>query len=259
MLVRGGARRAMACHALVALLGHPAHGWTLWDTGYAPRIMDATRDWPYRLYRSVTPLKTESFQAVVEQLPGLGLQPQDIRRVIISHFHADHVAGLGDFPDADVLCSHDAYEGIRGRRGWRALMSGFLPGLLPKNLAKRLRFVTRFGGPALADLGATDDLFGDRTLLVMRLPGHARGQLGLLAETVDGPKLFCADGAYMTRSILERRPPHPITRLYTDDWHAVPKTLEALATFAAARPEVALIPTHCPEALAREVNVLRSA
>ena len=42
-VIRGGRRRPIACHAPVALLHHPAHGWTLFDTGYAPRLLDAAR------------------------------------------------------------------------------------------------------------------------------------------------------------------------------------------------------------------------
>src|SRR5262245_41999280 len=50
-LIRGGARQTIHCHSIVALLEHPQHGWLLWDTGYAPRMLDATRWPPYRFYR----------------------------------------------------------------------------------------------------------------------------------------------------------------------------------------------------------------
>src|SRR5579862_6933840 len=56
-LLRGGRNRIVECHSLVALLGHPTRGWLLWDSGYAPRMWEATKRFPFRMYRWVTPLR----------------------------------------------------------------------------------------------------------------------------------------------------------------------------------------------------------
>ena len=85
-LMRGGALREVRCHSIVALLDHPAHGWTLFDTGYAPRIFAATRRLPFYIYRLVTPLHVRAELAAVAQLPRLGLQRSDIKRVVILSF-----------------------------------------------------------------------------------------------------------------------------------------------------------------------------
>ena len=58
----------------------------------------------------------------------------------------------------------------------------------------------------------------------------------------------------LTRSIRERRPPHRITHLFVDDPRAVSTTIERLHDFARARPDVRLVPSHCPEAFARHVE-----
>ncbi len=55
-LIQGGRRRRVVVHSVAALLRHPAQGWLLWDAGYAPRLLDATRRLPFRLYRWVTPM-----------------------------------------------------------------------------------------------------------------------------------------------------------------------------------------------------------
>src|SRR5207244_3355659 len=67
-LIRGWQRRKLAIHSLVALLGHPTQGWLLWDTCYSPRMLEATRRFPYRLYRWATPLRLAPELAVVAQL-----------------------------------------------------------------------------------------------------------------------------------------------------------------------------------------------
>src|SRR5947209_20487677 len=79
-LIRGGRRRRVACHSIVALLRHPRHGWMLWDAGYAPRLLEATRGVPFRLYRWATPLRLDPSLAVVAQLPRFGLAARDVRR-----------------------------------------------------------------------------------------------------------------------------------------------------------------------------------
>jgi glyoxylase-like metal-dependent hydrolase (beta-lactamase superfamily II) len=255
-LIRGGRRQSVRCHALVALLEHPAHGWLLWDTGYAPRIWDATARLPYRLYRRATPLRLDPDLALARQLSHFGLAPGDIGHVVLSHFHADHLAGLRDFPQATLVAAREAFRDVTGRRGWSALRRAFLPDLLPGgDVAARAHLLPDpFTDEPLPHLGPTHDLFGDGALRLVRLPGHARGQLGLLAQTERrGPLFFVADACYLTRSIRENRPPHPATNLFADDGRAVRDTLARLHRFAQARPDVTFVPTHCPEAFAREV------
>lgn len=253
MMLRGGRRQLVECHALVALIEHPRHGWGLWDTGYAPRMEQATARWPYTLYRRATPLRLRPELAVAAQLPRWGLAPHDIRWVILSHLHADHIAGLLDFPGARIILTAQAYTGVAGRRGLRALARAFIPSLLPADMAERASLISTFDDPPLPALGPTHDLFGDGTLRLVQLPGHARGQVGLLAQTAERRVLFAADGAWLTRAIDERRPPHPLTYLLVDDGRAVRSTIERLHAFARQHPDVAIIPTHCPAAYAREV------
>lgn len=253
MLIRGGSRQTIACHSLVALIEHPRHGWGLWDTGYAPRILAETERWPFRLYRHVTPLRLRPELALPAQLPRWGLAPADIRWIILSHLHADHIAGLLDFPNAEVVLTAAAYEGVVGLRGWRALARAFIPNLLPADLAGRARLVREFAGPPLPGLGPTYDVFGDGALQLVMLPGHGRGQVGLFAHTAERRILFAADAAWVSRSIRERRLPHPLTYLFIDDRRALRQSLDRLHAFAQQCPDVTIVPTHCPEAYAREV------
>jgi glyoxylase-like metal-dependent hydrolase (beta-lactamase superfamily II) len=248
LLIRGGRRAVIACHSIVALLHHPRHGWFLWDAGYAPHLLEATRRLPYRLYRWATPLRLRPELAVAAQLARFGLTPKDVKRIILSHFHADHVAGLRDFPHAEFVTLRTAYEDVAGRRGFRALRRAFIPALLPADFERRATLLPAFGGPALGAFGPSFDLFGDGTAVLAELPGHARGQLGLLAATQRGPLFFVADSCWLSASVRERRPPHGLTHFFIDDSAALRTTIDRLHDFAAARPEVALVPSHCPEA-----------
>lgn len=253
-LIRGGAHKQVACHSLVALLHHPTHGWILWDTGYAQRMLDVTQQLPFSLYRRATPLHLDPKLSVVAQLGRWHLSAGDIQHVIISHFHADHIAGLRDFPQAELIASQTAYADVAERRGLRALKRAFIPELLPKDFTQRARLISNFTDQTLPALGATHDLFGDQSLLLVPLPGHAHGQVGMLAQTERGPILFAADGCWLRKSIEERRPPSRLTGIFIDDARSVSRTINNLSDFSQAHKDIVIIPSHCPEVYAQEIE-----
>ena len=246
-MIRGGRRATIHCHSIVALLEHPLHGWLLWDTGYAPRMLDATAWLPFRLYRWATPLRIDPALAVVAQLEALGLTHERVRYVVLSHFHADHLCGVRDFPRSQFITTKAAYDNIAHRWSIGALKRGFIPSLLPDDFAQRATLLSTFTGPPLGEFGPTHDLFGDGSIRFVMLPGHARGQFGMLAQTVHGPLFFVADGAWLSQAIRANQPPHWITHLLVDDVKATQHTIALLHRFAQEHPDVTLIPTHCPE------------
>jgi glyoxylase-like metal-dependent hydrolase (beta-lactamase superfamily II) len=255
ILLRGAGLRRVQVPVTVALLHHPEHGWGLFDTGYAPRCHEASRGWPFAIYRHVAPIHAAPDDTVVAQLEAANLSAADVRWIVLSHFHADHVAGLADFPRARLWASRVGWEYARARRGIRALRRGLLPDLLPPELAERITLLDSLDVPLVENLGGAWELFGDGSARLVPLPGHVRGQLGMLARVHDAAGerevLFAADATWLSTAIRERRPPHAITRVFIDDFGALERTLQRLHDFAAARPDVRIVPTHCPEALAR--------
>jgi len=254
MLIQGGDHKEVACHSIVALIGHPVHGWLLWDAGYAPRMVEATRRFPYWLYRLATPLRLRPELAVAAQLPRLGLQPADIGQVIISHFHADHLAGLRDFPQSNLIALAEGYANVARRSGMAALRRGFIPSLLPADFNRRLAPIARFDGPPLPVLGPTHDLFGDGSALLVRLPGHARGQLGLLVATDRGRIFLVADSCWLARSVRDDRPPSRLAGFIADDTAALRTTISRLHSFAQVWPDVRIVPSHCPETFTEVIS-----
>ena len=104
----------------------------------------------------------------------------------------------------------------------------------------------------VAGLPDTADVFGDGSCLLVSIPGHATGQLGILARTISGDALFfVADAAYSARAVREHVPFHPVTRLFTDSPKDAGDTLSLLHAYHARFPGTLILPTHCPEALAR--------
>lgn len=246
-LIKGGRRRLIDVPCIVALMRHPQRGWGLFDTGYSPRILTATAAMPHRIYRWVTPMTIPPAWAVSAQIVRFGIRPDDLQWIVISHFHADHIAGLRDFPHARFIATRAAFEDVCHRRSVRALIRAYLPSLLPEDFAARASLIESFASTALAPLGPTHDVFGDGLIRLVPLPGHARGQVGARIEATGGAVLLSADACWLSRGYRELRDAHWLTRLIVDDVEATRSTLVKVHALSAANPSLRIVPTHCPE------------
>jgi glyoxylase-like metal-dependent hydrolase (beta-lactamase superfamily II) len=240
-----------------ALMRFPARAWLietaagplLWDTGYAEAFLHATRRSVYRLYPLIASVTFDPAQGVAQQLRKHGLPPREIRTLVVSHFHADHYAGVRDFPDAALVCSGEAWNHVRGLRGLPAVAAAFIPELLPTDVAARLTFVEHFPerplAGALAPFTHAWDLSGTGEVLAVPLPGHARGHLGAFVATDAGWVLLASDAAWSTRSITnpEVYGPSALSLFFQHSRVAYRSTLDRLTTLHAGG-QVAIRLTH---------------
>jgi glyoxylase-like metal-dependent hydrolase (beta-lactamase superfamily II) len=243
--VRSWSWRKRAFPALAALIEHPKHGYLLFDTGYSSAFFEATSRWPYALYRKLTPVKLDAQQSLCAQLKAQGIAPESIRYLFISHFHADHVAGLRDFPNSQFICSKEAYEDVKGKQGWAALRRAFLPQLMPSDFAQRMRQLSHqdlrpVGIPGTCFEDGVD-LFQDGSVIALPLPGHAVGQMGLL---LDRKTFLIADAAWNTEALQKNQAPHGLAHLLHPSRAAYLQTFSALYALSRSHPEIELIPSH---------------
>lgn len=248
---RGGSLRTREFPALVSMLRHPEQGIVLFDTGYSRHFFRATSAFPECLYRVVTPVHLDAAEAVATQLERDGIAASAVAWVVISHFHGDHVGGLADFPQARLACSRDAWQDMQGRSRVGALSKGLLPGLLDAQTQARLHWfedrpAVALDGP-LARFGHGYDLFGDRSLLLIPLPGHAAGHFGLWFEHRDGPVFLIADASWSSQAVRDATPPPAWVTGWLGDTRAYRHTLAQLNALHREAPLVRIVPSHCQE------------
>jgi glyoxylase-like metal-dependent hydrolase (beta-lactamase superfamily II) len=247
MAVQGASWRPAYFPALFAVLRHPRHGVTLFDTGYSTRFMQATERFPQRAYRWLTPVQLAAGDSAVEQLAREGVAAESVERIVLSHFHADHIAGARDFPNARFVASRQAWDAVCACGPLRATARGFLPQLLPVDFEQRATLLDEadFKSGGIGSFASGHDLFGDGSVRLIPLPGHARGQLGLLAETPGRRRFLIADAAWTTASYQQRRPHHRLAALVLDDDSETRRTLDGLHELWKAEPTLDIIPSHC--------------
>jgi glyoxylase-like metal-dependent hydrolase (beta-lactamase superfamily II) len=162
-------------------------------------------------------------------------KPEDVRTVIITHFHADHICGLSGFSNARFMASGSAFVRLKAMSPFRRLRHGVFFEFLPLDFEDRLiafetlpEVVLPFG------LGPGRDLFGTGEVLSIDLPGHALGHTGLLWPRLEQPLLYAADAQWLGAALHGGRVPRGPARLVYDDEDKMLRSLERLRRAVAA-------------------------
>ena len=136
----------------------------------------------------------EKAETILEALRGLGKQPKDVRHIVVTHGHPDHIGSLAALQRVTgaETWMHPLDAGIaRAGGGFRKLTPA--PGLLNHLMLKLVRPGTQVE-PAVVDHEIEDgeELPVAGGLRVVHMPGHCAGQVALLWPRRGGV-LFAAD------------------------------------------------------------------
>ena len=140
--------------------------WLLWDTGVPESALNDPKGWStlpklivYHLDKTLT-----------EQLATIGLRPNDVTYVALSHTQGDHIRNVRLFPNSTVLMQLAEYE-------WISTPDG------PNDNVNQLKALARklMGTPKhLKLLDGDTDVFGDGGVTLVSTPGHTPGSESLM-------------------------------------------------------------------------------
>jgi N-acyl homoserine lactone hydrolase len=224
---------------LAWLIEHP-EGLILVDTGETARTAEPGYFTPWQPYFRLGLREwVQPDEEIGPQLRRLGFAPEDVRWVVITHFHTDHAGGLAHFADNEIVTSRRAFQEARGLAGQAR---GFLPQHWPADFAPTLvDFASGAFGPFLASTSLTQA--GDVHLLPT--PGHTGGHLSVAIEDDETLVFLAGDASYTQQLMLDGQAdgvsPKPSQSI---------ATLSRIRHLVAERPTVYL-PTHDPQAVAR--------
>ncbi|GAA4925692.1 glyoxylase-like metal-dependent hydrolase (beta-lactamase superfamily II) [Actinomycetospora succinea] len=198
----------------------------------------------------------ESRDVLARLLTGIGAEPGDIRRFLVTHVHRDHYSqavALRRAHGARVALGAgeaDSLETVRGRdTGLDAQIVGLRRAGAPELSAEIHSWVAAAEAPPADDFTDPDEWLADgqelraggRSLVARETPGHTRGHLVFVDETsAEGPMLYAGDHVlpHITPSIGFEPAARP---------GALIRYLSSLAALR-AEPDRLLLPAHGPVA-----------
>jgi glyoxylase-like metal-dependent hydrolase (beta-lactamase superfamily II) len=122
------------------------------------------------------------------QLAQIGVKPEQIRYIGISHRHADHTGQAAAFPGATLLIGAEDLETLKASTD-----AGDRAGLLP--------WLT---GTAKAEPVKGDrDIFGDGSVMMLNMPGHTAGHHSLLVRLKDKGWVLLSGDQFHARESYE--------------------------------------------------------
>src|SRR3954453_3569860 len=90
------------------LIEHPEQGPVLIDTAFDPIVATDRKQSFGRVGALIfDPLQVDP---VSDQLRTRGVQPADVRTVVMTHLHFDHASGIGQFPDAEFVVTDREWD-----------------------------------------------------------------------------------------------------------------------------------------------------
>lgn len=161
------------------------------QSGYFPK-------WhPY--YRLAVRLKVLPEQEIGPQLRSIGIRPEDVRQVIMTHLHTDHAGGLSHFPSSEILVSGKDYKIAKTLAG---KVSGYLPQHWPSWFKPiSLNFEQTPCGPFKSSYRATKQ--GD--ILVVPTPGHTAAHVSVIVRNSECDVFLAGDTTYTEQALINRQ------------------------------------------------------
>lgn len=189
-----------------------------------------------------TPVATEQDE-VGPQMRAVGLDPNDVRLVVVTHLDWDHVGGVGHFPHAEVLVHRPEFEFAKTFQG----KMRYQPKLWPSSFDPTLYDLEAEPyGPFAHSKTVTDR----RDVRLVPIPGHSIAQVAAIVKTGRTTLFFGADHMLRQDWFLEdlRVGRHVGLGLFFRE-QAI-DTTKRIARFMEETPTI-LLPAHDADAVAR--------
>jgi len=172
-----------------ALLRHP-EGNVLIDTGLSKENISASEEvWGTSENRLTVPLMSEGMD-IPAQLASVGLKPDEINYVVLTHLHQDHTGGIVDVEGATFVCQRAEMEYAKQPDIPAMEREYQINEIQPDKLKWRL-------------VDGEHDLFGDGKVILIPTPGHTPGSQAVMMRLANtGPVIFAGD-AIWTEQLMD--------------------------------------------------------
>jgi glyoxylase-like metal-dependent hydrolase (beta-lactamase superfamily II) len=219
------------------LVEHPSAGPILIDTGLHPSVAVDPKQNLGRLGAKVFGgLRMEPSDAVPAQLRTRGIEPADVRLVVMTHLHIDHASAISEFPGATFVVSDAEWDAATDdSKPW---LHGYRRRQFDHAFDYRL---LDFGAPEVdsyATFGRSLDLLGDGSIRVVFTPGHTHGHMSVILRLSDREALVAGDAIYTMKTLRDGALP-----ARAEDEHLFGRSLKEIQLYSQTT-DALVIPGH---------------
>ncbi len=178
------------------LIQHPTGGYVLVDNGLANP--SAFSSLPLNI-----PLAKNFFRASVpRQIKDAGISLRDIKHLVLTHLHFDHVGDPSLYSEARIWLTK---EELRKAKDSMGFMQGYPISIhqwdyrieaLPTSYSIQNDF---------SPFPILKDIFGDKSVVLVSTPGHTLGSMSVLVQTDEKKYLLCGDACVCRSNYRENR------------------------------------------------------
>jgi glyoxylase-like metal-dependent hydrolase (beta-lactamase superfamily II) len=225
---------------MTALLVRHPRGDLLIDTGLGRGVEAHFAQLPF-LFRAMSPYQRKP--AAVDQLRAVGYDPRQLRAILLTHAHWDHVSGIPDFPGTPVWVTAEERSYIRDGGVVTVVARGFTSAQY-----REYSFEPR---PYLG-FPRSHDVHGDGSVVIVPAPGHTPGSVVIFLTPPRGPRYaMVGDLAWQREGIHERAErPWLLRTLIDSDAASVRRDLLRMFAITQRFPALHVIPAHDARAFA---------
>ncbi len=220
------------------LIQHPK-GTFVFDTGLGSEINGQFHDQFSFLDRQL--FKFTKLNSLKETLIKNSFNPDSIDFIIPTHLHFDHASGIEDFPNAIVWTTKAEHNHAFSEE---ATPPAFIKAQYDADFIK-WKFM-EFSTTPYELFNESYDVFQDGTVVLVKLPGHTKGSIGMFVNLKSGQRyFFTGDLTWAAEAFIKPAEKHIIPRNKVDaDPEKVKEYIVKVHHLNRQKPEIKLIPAH---------------
>ncbi|MEO7109530.1 MAG: MBL fold metallo-hydrolase [Polyangiaceae bacterium] len=221
---------------------HP-RGTVVIDIGSSSHFHDEIKDYgPYdHAWLETLPGSSRILKSAPVALRDLGVDPENLFGIIASHAHPDHIGGAVDLPHATLLMPHEEREFSEDSETHRNVQviqdqAKAIHGRVHDIVFKKTPYET---------FDESADIFGDGSVVVVKLFGHTPGSIGTFVNVSSTLRIFHVGDAVNLSEAVDRRLTKGVVMASTDENRsAADAAVSRITQMHQAAPNVIVLPAH---------------
>jgi glyoxylase-like metal-dependent hydrolase (beta-lactamase superfamily II) len=184
-------------------------------------------------FRLTSRFEVNDSQGISIQLRERGIEPKDLKAVVVSHLHYDHSGGLPDLVGAPIFLLEGDYKAFK--EPVHATFEGATPHQWPKNFDPSF---LKESNTRIGPFAKSYPITADGKVVAVQTPGHVPGHCSLIVFADDATFFLTGDATY-SQEYLDQE----LTDGVTETPSQAIETLKKIKELARQMPLI-ILPAH---------------